>query len=101
MSIKVGVVCQLKVPCLGNDIGTFGVCYDVYELSGRAGYSFIFQNGNYDGFSPDEVKEFLDIVAIDSNVEDYVFTNVIQLTKDWKNGKLGLLSFEYKMRKVR
>ena len=33
-----------------------GVCYEVYQLENRPGYSFIFQRGGYDGFSPDEVS---------------------------------------------
>ena len=34
-------------------------CYEVYTLDNRPGYSFIFEGGRYDGFSPDEVATML------------------------------------------
>jgi hypothetical protein len=35
-----------------------GVCYEVYELEDRAGHSFIFEKGDYDGFSPEGVETY-------------------------------------------
>jgi hypothetical protein len=35
-----------------NAVGERGVCYEVYQLGGRPGYSFILERGGYDGFSP-------------------------------------------------
>ena len=43
------------------DVGETGVCYEVYELAGRPGYSFIFERGRYDGFSLEDVEMFLHV----------------------------------------
>ena len=80
--IKTGDIAQLKVPLLGNPKGAFGVCYEKYHLIDD-GWSFIFENGNYDGFSEWEVKKFLKIVGHTCAVEDYRFSNVMQLTHDF------------------
>jgi hypothetical protein len=37
------------------DVGERGVCDEVYALGGRPGYSFLFEQGRYDGFSPEDV----------------------------------------------
>jgi len=87
---RVGTIVQLKVPCLGNEEGVSGICYDVYTLGDRSGYAFIFENGRYDGFSPDEVESFLKV--LDHYGRDaryywtYRFTNVIALGRDFENG---------------
>ncbi len=92
MKPTVGSVYSLTVDCLGNPVGTLGVCYEVYHLGDHTGYAFIFQNGNYDGFGEDEVEDFLKHEAFDDAVKDYQFTNVIKLTEDFRNGKLGFVS---------
>jgi hypothetical protein len=100
MKPTVGSLYSLKVPCLGNPEGTLGVCYEVYRLGDfstsrtgeHEGFSFIFQNGNYDGFSRDEVDMFLEHVATDFSVTDYRFINVMKLSEDFKNEKLGIVS---------
>ena len=92
MKPTVGSVYELKLNCLGNPSGTLGVCYEVYELGDHTGYSFIFQNGNYDGFGEDEVDEFLKYAAFDHSMKDYQFTNVMQLSNDFRDGKLGFVS---------
>ena len=69
------------------DIGERGVCYEVYVLGGRPGYSFIFASGRYDGFSPDEVAAMLMITGdVCVSVRDYQFTNVTQLDRDFRRG---------------
>ena len=83
MNITVGTIAKLKVPCMGNPIGTLGVCYEIYELD-NIGYSFIFENGEYSGFGSDEIEPFLDIVS-QSNLT-YNFTNVMKLSRDFDNG---------------
>lgn len=82
MDIKVGTVFKLKVWCLGNAPGTVGVCYEVYTLGNRLGYGVIFPTGDYDGFSPDDVERFLDIVGFSPGIASYTFTNVMQLGRD-------------------
>jgi len=82
-TIRVGTVAELKRECLGNPKGTPGICYEVYNLDNRPGYSFIFENGNYDGFSPDEVDTILDI-RFQFEIE-YKFINVMKLSQDFPN----------------
>jgi len=84
--MKVGSVVTLRVECLGNKAGTVGVCYETYGSNfgyslREPGCSFIFANGRYDGFSPDEQKHFL-IHQYDSDLK-YNFTNVMQLITDF------------------
>ena len=91
---RVATIAMLKVPCLGNDEGVIGICYDVYELGGRKGYAFIFENGKYDGFAPDEVDSFL--LVLDHSQPsyempwDYKFENVMKLTRDFEDGVFGV-----------
>lgn len=92
MNPIVGSLYSLKVPCLGNPVGTVGVCYEVYNIGGPNGYSFIFQNGRYDGFSHDEVQDFLEFQGIDPSIRDYKFTNVMRLSEDFSKEKLGIVS---------
>ena len=81
---KVGSLVRLKVWCLGNDVGTIGVCYEVYNFGDYTGYSFIFENGNYDGFSPEECDRFLKEIGRYPLI--YTFENVIKLDRDFRNG---------------
>ena len=72
------------------DVGERGVCYEVYALGGRPGYSFLFEQGRYDGFSPEDVALFLTIVGeVCAAVADYQFTNVIRLQRDWAQGRFA------------
>jgi hypothetical protein len=70
------------------DLGEVGVCYEVYRLGDRPGYSFIFERGGYDGFSPDDVKMFLDMTGlVASEMTSYRFRNVGQLDADYRAGR--------------
>lgn len=82
----IGQIVKLKVALLGNPKGTIGICYDHYTLGNRDGKSYIFQNGEYDGFSPDEQEEFLEVIGQSSEHSNYNFTNVMQLTRHFNNG---------------
>ena len=67
--------------------GEVGVCYDVYEIGDRPGYSFLFQDGGYDGFSPDDVARFLEVQpARDAHAAGYAFRNVERLRRDYERG---------------
>ena len=69
------------------DVGERGVCYEVYALGGRPGYSFIFDKGRYDGFSPEDVALFLTITGeVCTAVADYHLTNVTRLSRDFAQG---------------
>jgi hypothetical protein len=55
-----------------SDMGERGVCYEVYTLGGRPGYSLLFEQGRYDGFSPEDVTLFLTITGeVCAAVADY------------------------------
>jgi hypothetical protein len=72
------------------DRGERGVCYEVYALGGRPGYSFIFEKGRYDGFSPEDVALFLTITGeVCTAVADYQFTNVTRLSRDVAHGRFA------------
>jgi len=78
-----GSIVRLKTGMLGNKPGTFGVCYEGYQLGKHFGSSFIFENGKYDGFSPDEQDEYLELIGQFAGLLKYRFTNVIQLSADF------------------
>ena len=70
------------------DVGERGVCYEVYALGGRPGYSFLSEQGRYDGFSPEDVAMFLRITGeVCAAVADYQFINVVRLIRDWAQGR--------------
>ena len=81
----VGQIVKLKQACLGNEPGTLGVCYEDYYI-GHEGSSFIFKNGNYDGFDLEEQKLFLEKVGLSIELSDYQFTNVMKLSQDFDRG---------------
>jgi len=83
MSIPVGTIVKLKTNCLGNSPGTIGLCIEDYN----AGSFIIFKNGEYDGFSNDDIKHFLDIVDYSYEHESYIFYNVMSLSDDYRRGK--------------
>lgn len=78
------------------DLGERGVCYEVYDMLDapvrnnavpRPGYSFIFQSGRYDGFSPDDVRLALTLTGeVCASVVGYRFTNVMRLVRDYEDG---------------
>jgi hypothetical protein len=70
--------------------GERGVCYEIYRLDGRAGYSFIFERGGYDGFSPDDVALMLEVSGDRCPMlADYQFINVLRLQKDFHEGRFA------------
>jgi hypothetical protein len=72
------------------DVGECGVCDEVYALGGRPGYSFLFEQGRYDGFSPEDVALFLTITGeVCAAVAEYQFTNVTRLQRDWAQGRFA------------
>lgn len=89
MEYKVGTLARLKMPCLENEPGVIGVCYEHYKIGNHEGWSFIFPNGMYDGFSHDDIDMVLQYEGFDVNVADYQFTNVGQLKKDFDAGRFN------------
>lgn len=88
MNIHIGTKLKLKVSCLNNLEGSIGICYEVYNRDLYKVYSFIFPNGNYDGFSEKDLELFFDAdyMKYETNVANYKFRNVIALSNDFKNG---------------
>ena len=84
--MKVGQVFKLKVPMLGNLVGTLGVCYEEYNIGEEGAGSVIFANGNYDGFSPIEQKEYLEYLGFSPKISSYKFSNVLKLSDDFNIG---------------
>ena len=85
MSVPVGTIVELKIKCLGNKPKTRGVCFNDYG----SGSQFIFENGECDGFSDDEIKQFLNIIDYSYALETYNFKNVMQVYRDYAAGKFN------------
>jgi len=70
------------------DVGERGVCDEVYALGGRPGYSFLFAQGRYDGFSPEDVALFLTIIGgVCAAVAEYQCTIETPRQRDWAQGR--------------
>ena len=71
-------------------VGELGVCYEHYELEGRLGHSFIFEEGGYDGFNPDDIELVLDVTdVVLPSLANYVFENVMVLKDDFRSGRFA------------
>ncbi len=84
--LEIGDIVTLKIDLLGNPKSSEGVVYEKYSLGEKGGVSVIFENGEYDGFSVGEQKEYLERIGHDITLEDYVFVNVMKLSQDFDNG---------------
>lgn len=58
----------------------------VYEEYGKASVSCVFENGSYDGFSPDEQEWLLSAGEVYLSYTAYEFKNVTQVGKDYRDG---------------
>ena len=79
----------LRQACMGNEPGTIGYVYDQYrdfDLPDDLGVCVIFKNGEYCGFSKLEQGIFFDFLNPVQEYADYVFTNVMQLMRDFRLG---------------
>lgn len=83
--MKVGTIVELLRPMLGNKAGVKGVVYENYNIGHGPGISVIFVNGEYDGFSVDE-RKFLKKVGFNKKLSYYIFTNVMKLSNDFRDG---------------
>jgi len=83
---QVGQIVWLKVALLGNLPGTLGVCFHVYNLGKGPAGQYIFENGEYDGFSPSEQEKYLEWVGDCEELKNYKFTNVIRVSRDYQAG---------------
>lgn len=70
-----------------------GIVYESYSLGGRKGVSIIFQNGGYDGFSPEDCCAFiLPEGSLCPNASSYRFANAMQLAADHRAKKFDFSS---------
>ncbi len=83
---RTGAVVSLRVPCLGNPAGALGVCYEVYGSPERPGASFLFANGQSDGFGPVDQDHALEYRGFCGWFADYRFANLTQLRRDFEDG---------------
>jgi len=61
-----------------------------YTLGNQPGWSFLFESGRHDGFSPDEVELILEITDdLCPDVADYEFTSVLRLRADFQRGRFA------------
>lgn len=87
----VGTIVKLKRECLENPKDTKGVCYEVYNRGRREeGASIIFENGKFDGFSPEEQKEILIPIGISEDLMNYKFENVRKVNEDFRKGVFNI-----------
>ena len=77
--MRIGTIVTLEISCLGNRKGTRGIVFNDYP-------QIIFENGEYDGFSKSDLEQFVSEIGYNSNMSHYVFTNVMQLSRDFENG---------------
>lgn len=86
-TLQVGSIVVAKRHTAVCEIGEVGVCYECYSIADRPGWSFIFQQGRYDGFSPNEVDTMLHVTGqVCPAVTSYKFHNVARLSKDYEAG---------------
>jgi len=89
-SLQVGSLVIAKRASAVCAVGERGVCYELYELGGRPGYSIIFERGRYDGFSPEEITTFLHATdQVCPAIADYQFANVTKLSRDFEQGRFA------------
>ena len=71
--------------------GERGVCYEVYQIGERPGYSFIFENGGYDGFSEDDLTSWLELTEeVAPSVVGFKFRNVMHLSGAYEAGRFAV-----------
>lgn len=88
--VQIGTLVVVKRDSAIRSVGEIGVCYDIYTIGSRPGYSFIFEKGSYDGFSPEDVELFLEVTdVVFPSIANYKFENVTQLERDYHNSRFS------------
>lgn len=87
-----GVIVEANMEFMKVKVGMRGIVYETYndfDKEGEYGWSIIFESGSYDGFSFEERKihGMVKVIGIYPPMQDYKFSNVMQLEKDFLAGK--------------
>lgn len=75
--------------------GSRGLVVEEYWLGERPGRTILFENGGYDGFSPDDIGHL--VIAegsIDSKLAHYCFQSVGRLSVEFHSGLFDFTGFE-------
>lgn len=89
-TLRVGSVVIATRECAVFRFGEAGVCYEEYRLGGRLGWSFVFERGGHDGFSPGDVALCLHVTGeVAPEVAGYEFADVAQLLRDHEAGRFA------------
>lgn len=80
--LVVGSKVSLKRGMLGEPAGAIGFVVDVYRIGNARGVSIIFENGGFDGFSPDEQYLYLNNLGVDERYANYLFNNVWEVERN-------------------
>lgn len=85
----IGWMFRLKVAMLGNQAGAVGYVFNQYpdfDDPNEIGVQVIFPNGDFDGFSVEEQKLFLEPIHPVLEYAGYEFKHVIQVSRDFEAG---------------
>ncbi len=85
----VGTMFKLNRPMLGCKAGDIGYVFEEYQdfdNSDLKGVQIIFANGEHDGFSAFEQKEYLEKVGFKTEYKNYEFVNVWVVSQDFSKG---------------
>lgn len=86
-----GVIVRATKEFMKVEVGMLGIVYEIYQdfdYPEKYGWSVIFESGSYDGFSVNDREEigFFEVVGVYPPAQNYEFTNVVQLEKDFQVG---------------
>jgi hypothetical protein len=89
-TLQIGGLVTAKLTTGVCEKGEKGVCYEVYQIGNRPGYSVIFERGGYDGFSPGDVALMLQPIGkLLPELANYQFQNVGILQRDFEQGRFA------------
>jgi hypothetical protein len=89
--LQVGDVVTVGRACMGSPAGARAVVVERYELvekgTRRPGWTLLFENRSFDGFSPTDCEAFeVRKVGHEAALAGYRFTNAARLHQDWYAG---------------
>lgn len=89
---KVGDVVRVAHACLESPAGSVALVVEVYDrraigAGDGLGITLLFANGNYDGFSADDVLAWgVERLGHAPGLAAYRFTSAVRLYDDWRRG---------------